>query len=109
LIFLETNFLKLIFFGSQTTRSTEASEAYLKMSLLLHRRTTSLPVAPHQQNSGSVNVTIAAAMAESPLLYTNDENDDDDDGTIEPTATAVVESPLLAPAVASTQMVIFKK
>jgi hypothetical protein len=52
----------------------------------------------------SRTATVAAAMAESPVLYTFDENDDDDNGTIEPTA-AVVESTLLAPAVASTRMV----
>jgi hypothetical protein len=41
-------------------------------------------------------------MAESPLLYTFDDNDVDDDGTIDPTAEAVVESTLLVPAIAST-------
>jgi hypothetical protein len=53
----------------------------------------------------SCTAAVAAAMAELQVLYTFDGNDDDDDGAIEPTATAVVESTLLAPAVASTRTV----
>jgi hypothetical protein len=77
--------------------------AALYRSLDVTRRTS-----PRRAVATSRPVTVAAAMAESPLLYTNDDNDDDDDGTIGtigPTATAVVESTLLAPAVASTRTV----
>jgi hypothetical protein len=75
--------------------------AALYRSLDVTRRTS-----PRRAVATSRPVTVAAAMAESPLLYTNDDNDDDDYGTIEPTATAVVESTLLAPpAAASTRTV----
>jgi hypothetical protein len=73
--------------------------AALYRSLDVTRRTS-----PRRAVATSRPVTVAAAMA-VPVLYTFDENDDDDDGTIERTATAVVESTLLAPAVASTRMV----
>jgi hypothetical protein len=61
--------------------------------------------SPRRAAATSRTATVAAAMAESPVLYTLDENDDNDNGTIVPTATSVVESTLLAPAVRSTRTV----
>jgi hypothetical protein len=74
--------------------------AALYRSLDVTRRTS-----PRRAVATSRTAAVAAAMAELQVLYTFDGNDDDDDRTIEPTATAVVESTLLAPAVASTRTV----